>query len=89
MEDTGEEWCVRIRNGNSSNISAYLYYEPKEISTFTRSIKVDTIETLDEELIPKTIQRTGGPVILADSSGAQWRLNVGTDGKLTTEAVTE
>lgn len=32
---------------------------------------------------------TGGPVLLADSSGAKWRLTVGTDGTLSTEAVTE
>lgn len=90
FENTGEEWCVRIKNINSSHSNAYLYYAPKEISTFTRSIKtVDTIETLDEELIPKTIQRTGDPVTLSDANGAKWRITVGTDGALTTEAVTE
>ena len=44
---------------------------------------------LPDKFIPATIQRTGGPVILADSSGAKWRLTVGTDGTLSTEAVTE
>lgn len=90
--DTGEEWCVRIHNedANPGKISAYLYYAPKEISTFSRSIKtLDIIETLDEDLIPKIIQRTGDPVVLSDANGAKWRLTVGTDGALTTEAVTE
>lgn len=44
---------------------------------------------INESYIPSTIQRTGDPVILSDANGAKWRLTVGTDGALTTEAVTE
>lgn len=39
--------------------------------------------------IPATIQRVGDPIILTDAQGVRWRLTVGTDGALTTEAVTE
>lgn len=52
-------------------------------------LTITQIKQIDDVYIPPTIQRTGGPVILADSSGAKWRLTVGTDGTLTTEAVTE
>ena len=76
----------------SPSISRYDFYMLNpSAQTVTVSIYrlITVIEKLDQELIPSTIQRTGGPVILADSSGAQWRLTVGTDGTLSTEAVTE
>lgn len=57
--------------------------------TFSVATMTRQIIPLPAEYIPSTIQRTGGPVILADSSGAKWRLTVGTDGTLTTEAVTK
>ena len=44
---------------------------------------------LPDKFIPATIQRVGDPIILTDANGAKWRLTVGTDGALTTEAVTE
>ena len=47
------------------------------------------IVTLPDKFLPVTIQRVGDPVILTDANGAKWRLTVGTDGALTTEAVTE
>ena len=44
---------------------------------------------LPDKYLPATIQRVGAPVILTDANGAKWRLTVGMDGALTTEAVTE
>lgn len=55
----------------------------------TKEYKPLKSTVINESYIPSTIQRTGDPVILTDTNGAKWRLTVGTDGALTTEAVTE
>ena len=55
----------------------------------TKEYKPLESTVINESYIPSTIQRTGDPVILSDANGAKWRLTVGTDGALTTEAVTE
>ena len=55
----------------------------------TKEYKPLKSTVINESYIPSTIQRTGDPVILSDANGAKWRLIVGTDGALTTEAVTE
>lgn len=76
----------------SPSISRYDFYMfNPSAQTVTVSIYklITVIEKLDQELIPSTIQRVGDPVILSDANGAKWRLIVGTDGALTTEAVTE
>lgn len=75
----------------TSAIPRYSFYMSNpSAQTVTVSIYrlITVIEKLDQELIPSTIQRTGDPVILTDTNGAKWRLTVGTDGALTTEAVT-
>ena len=45
--------------------------------------------TLADKYLPATSQRVGAPIILTDAQGVRWLLTVGTDGALTTEAVTE
>lgn len=55
----------------------------------TKEYKPLESTVINESYIPSTIQRTGDPVILSDANGAKWRLTVGTDGALTTKAVTE
>ena len=55
----------------------------------TKEYKPLESTVINESYIPSTIQRIGDPVILSDANGAKWRLTVGTDGALTTEAVTE
>ena len=55
----------------------------------TKEYKPLESTVINESYIPSTIQRIGDPVILSDANGAKWRLTVGTDGALTTKAVTE
>lgn len=57
-------------------------YKTKEYKPFESTV-------INESYISSTIQRTGDPVILSDANGAKWRLTVGTDGTLTTKAITE
>lgn len=89
-ENTGENWLISAQKsayGTYSNESRFdsLANRPYEV------IKQDSVQftQLLEAYIPSTIQRVGDPVILSDANGAKWRLIVGTDGALTTEAVTE
>lgn len=55
----------------------------------TKEYKPLESTVINESYISSTIQRTGDPVILSDANGAKWRLTVGTDGTLTTKAITE
>lgn len=89
-ENTGENWLISARKSaygiysNDSRLDS-LANRPYEV------IKQDSVQftQLLEAYIPSTIQRVGDPVILTDTNGAKWRLTVGTDGALTTEAVME
>lgn len=89
--NTGETWVVSAIKNKSLFFSLH-HIDVNGASSKPFTVVKDSavqIRQLAEEYIPPTIQRTGGPVILADSNGAKWRLTVGTDGTLTTEAVTE
>lgn len=90
--NTGETWLVCARKSKMSSQYSLTHINVNGAYNKPFTVVKDSavqIRQLADAYIPSTIQRTGDPVILADSSGAQWRLTVGTDGTLTTEAVTE
>lgn len=92
LPDTGEDYLIfAIYAGGTNPPYIYKCVLNDDWNQPCTVIKADavTITPLADELIPSTIQRVGDPVILSDANGAKWRLIVGTDGALTTEAVTE
>lgn len=87
-QDTGENFAIGFVR--ESNLVFLISTEfGLEISNADIVQQFDKLKQLDEKYIPSTIQRTDDPVFLSDASGAKWRLTVGTDGTLSTEAVTE
>lgn len=86
--DTGEEWCVWTLK-QSGTYAIYVYSSGKTMTSLQYSIRTTTVDPLDVKFIPSTIQRAGEPLYLTDSDGAKWQLVVGTDGTLSTTAVTE
>lgn len=68
---------------------AGLYFKYNNPVSYMSILSWGGVKTIDEAYIPDTIQRVGEPLYLTDSAGAKWQLVVGTDGTLTTTAVTE
>lgn len=96
-DDTGEPFFIATKSNSLSAVQG-LGAGPHTFSIATM-IPGETVplpakylpQIPEEKLppIPATIQRVGDPIILTDAQGVRWRLTVGTDGALTTEAVTE
>lgn len=93
MPDTGEDWLVYAID-NASDIYFGMGHRKTEGSALSEKFTIVksesvTFRKIDDVFIPSSIQRVGEPLYLTDSAGAKWQLVVGTDGTLTTTAVTE
>lgn len=78
IEDTGEPF-VFLTGYTSPNriiISTIQNFRIENFYNYSENIK-----TLDEKLIPSTIQRTGGPLYLTDSVGTQHEITIEDSGK--------
>ena len=77
--DTGEPFVFLTGYSNTSGktiISTIQNFRIENFYNYSENIK-----TLDEKLIPSTIQRTGDPLYLTDSVGAQHEITIEDSGK--------
>ena len=79
IEDTGEPFVFLTGYSNTSGktiISTIQNFRIENFYNYSENIK-----TLDEKLIPSTIQRIGDPLYLTDSTGTQHEITIEDSGK--------
>ena len=85
--DTGEPFFI---NAHFNMQMTIVYFDSE--GTHTIAIdegEIETVHKLDPKYLPPDITiPSGGSLTLTDADGGKWKLIVGTDGTLSTEAVT-